>query len=556
MVRKYAAAMLALLFALSLSQASVFAADAFTLELSAKEVKRGEEIAISGTVTAETGDVALKAISPNQTVLYIDVVPSVDGRYSATVTIPTDEDLAPAGVYTVTAGTGSLAASKTFTIPGSTGNPPGGGDGENPGHGGNSGGTGGTGSSNSGNVTVPPKETGIPSGAGQAAGSVVRPELTADGRYIAGSETLAEAMRQAADAVTIELPATAGDTGAALEFPAASLNELRDRNLDLIVTSGNRTVRFPVGSITAPNDRQALIRIVLKAAWTEEARKLVQQSIGSRSDYTSTGVVLSVVIQIVSGDQITEIHTLDKPAVVSMKLTEEQEQRISADLAGVYYADGKAIEYVPGQLRQGIFTFTADHFSYYAILEYSKTFADLTGHWAESAVKALAAKHLVNGVDERHYEPNRGITRAEFVTLVMRSIDYAGNAPAASSAAANPFQDVAAGRYYSEQVVKAAALDIVSGYNGAFRPDDPITREEAVVALVRAAQYFSLPESGRDEPAFADAKEISSWAAAAVNEAWTLGLIQGDGARFHPKHAVTRAEVAIMIHRLVTDRSL
>lgn len=287
---------------------------------------------------------------------------------------------------------------------------------------------------------------------------------------------------------------------------------------------------------------------------TPDAKNLLNQSLQSNPDYKSTGVILSVEIKMITGDNTVEIHHLDKPAVVTMDLTEEQEKAIRSDLAGVYHVNGTNVEYVGGTVSKGTFTFTAEHFSYYTILEYNKTFADLAGHWAAKSVQSLTAKHIVEGVDQQHYEPNRSITRAEFVTLLMRALKWSGNT--SPQTASNPFSDVAANAYYTEQVIGAASLGIVSGYNGAFRPNDIITREEAVVALVQAAKYFSLTEANKAEPSFADTNEISTWAEASVNQAWSKGLIEGDGARFNPKSSVTRAEVAVMITRLLPNGSL
>ncbi|MFB5266140.1 S-layer homology domain-containing protein [Paenibacillus enshidis] len=545
-------------------------AAAFALELSANEVRRGGAIAISGTVPGGSDDVVLKIISPNQTVFYVDVISATGGRYGVNVAIPTSEELAPFGTYTVVAGSGGVQASKTFSVAGAGNNP--GNGGENPGNGGNDPDNGGGNPGNGGNdpdngggsgggsgsgggggtVTIPPKQTGIPAGAGQAAGAVIQPEKGQNGSYIVGSGTLTEAAGQAKDAVTIQLPAAAGESGTPLEFPAGSLKDLQSKQLDLIITSGNHTVRFPAGSIGASAAKeQSILRIVLNTAMTEEAGKVIEQTLQANTDYTQTGIVLSVVIQLVTDGQAVEIHELDKPAAVTIRLTAEQAAKLGAALAGVYYVDGKQLEYIGGKLNGDLFTFTVKHFSYYTVLEYNKKFVDLAGHWAEQAVMQLAAKHIVNGVDERHYEPNRAITRAEFVTLIMRSIELTGKA--SGNAEKNPFTDVAAGQYYTGPIAAAAELGIVTGYGGKFRPADRITREEAVVSLVRAAKYFSLAGKQQGGPSFADAGKISSWATAAVKEAWSTGLIEGDGKAFKPKNSVTRAEVAMMIQRLLAD---
>ncbi|WP_409344960.1 S-layer homology domain-containing protein [Paenibacillus sp. MBLB4367] len=43
--------------------------------------------------------------------------------------------------------------------------------------------------------------------------------------------------------------------------------------------------------------------------------------------------------------------------------------------------------------------FETGHFSTFAVLEYEKPFTDVIGHWAETSIKKLAAKHIVQGVD-------------------------------------------------------------------------------------------------------------------------------------------------------------
>nr|WP_245363961.1 S-layer homology domain-containing protein [Cohnella thailandensis] len=220
-----------------------------------------------------------------------------------------------------------------------------------------------------------------------------------------------------------------------------------------------------------------------------------------------------------------------------------------ANLAGVYYIDGGAPQYVKGTVSGGTFTFQTDHFSLYSILEFAKTFADLKGHWSENSVLSLAAKHIVNGVDNSHYEPNRSITRGEFAVALMRAVDWTGKASIPN--AANPFKDVPSDRYYAEQAAQSAALGILNGYEGAFRPNALITREEAVVALIRAAKVIGQEMTGSAELSFSDKGSISSWALEAVRAASANGLIEGDGTRFHPGNPLTRAEIAVMIERLL-----
>lgn|GEM_PF-4931338 len=535
-MKKVLAALLAL-FIVVLPATGYAAAASFALNVNAKEVLRGDEITFSGTAE---GDVVLKIIRPNQTTFYMDVIEPADGIYSTTITIPETQEFAPWGVYNVVASSGSSSVKKTFSVVEKLGE--GGTDPEEPTN---------PEPGNGGGTVTPPANT-IPSDAGDATGSVITPEAGKDGGYIFGSGTLASAINGAQGSVTVELPAAAGDSGSAVSFLAETLQTLKDKNLDLILVSGSSTVRFPAGSMAASDtSASSQIRIVLNTLLTNDAKSLIDKALQSNPDYEATGVVISASIQFINGSNVSEIHNLDKPAEVSLKLTKEQLSNLAADQAGVYYVNGTKLDYVGGKLKGDIFIFRTNHFSYYTILEYSKSFVDLTGSWAwaEAAVKALSAKHIVTGVDEQHYAPSRNITRAEFATMIMRTVDWTENAP--DEAGTNPFKDVPAGQYYSDAVTRAAKLGIVNGYGGAFRPNDPITREEAVVALMRAAKYFELTSSGKGASAFADAKQISAWAKDAVEKAWSAGVIEGDGKLFHPKQAVTRAEVAVMIDRLL-----
>ncbi|GLX65747.1 S-layer homology domain-containing protein [Paenibacillus glycanilyticus] len=522
-MKKVLAALLAL-FIVVLPATGYAAAASFALNLSAKEVLRGDAITFSGTAE---DDVVLKIIRPNQTTFYMDVIEPADGLYSATITIPDTEQFAPWGVYNVVASSGSAKKETAFTVV----------------------------QSHSGGGTDPDGGTSpagtIPVDAGDASGSVIKPELGTNGEYIFGSGTLASAISQAQGSITVELPAGAGENGSALNFPAETLKQLSDKKLDLIIASGSSTIRFPAGSIgSSDTSNSALIRIVVNTKLTNTAKDEINKAIQSNKDYVSAGIVISVSIQAVNGSSVTEIHNLNKKAEVTLKLTTEQAKQLASGLAGVYYVNGSQLEFVGGKVKGDTFTFKAKHFSTYAILEYNKTFVDIpAGHWAAASVKSLTAKHIVTGVDNSHYAPNRNITRAEFATMIMRAVDWTGMEE--DESAINPFKDVPKDKFYTEAVTRAASLGIMSGYGGTFRPNDRITREEAVVTLVRTVKYFELADAGKGAPSFSDAKQISAWATDAVNQAWKLGVVQGDGKQFHPKQALTRAEIAMMINRLM-----
>ncbi|MGM0883538.1 MAG: hypothetical protein ACQEXQ_21200 [Bacillota bacterium] len=62
--------------------------------------------------------------------------------------------------------------------------------------------------------------------------------------------------------------------------------------------------------------------------------------------------------------------------------------------------DGKGkLEYIGGTLNGDVMTAEVFHFSKYAVLVLDRTFADVKeGHWATAAIKSLAAKHILTGM--------------------------------------------------------------------------------------------------------------------------------------------------------------
>ncbi|MBW4084931.1 S-layer homology domain-containing protein [Paenibacillus sp. S150] len=185
--------------------------------------------------------------------------------------------------------------------------------------------------------------------------------------------------------------------------------------------------------------------------------------------------------------------------------------------------------------------------SYYTVVESSKTFGDITGHWAKSSIDLLASKLIITGTSATAFQPSQMVTRAEFAALITRSLGLASM----SSAAA--FNDVGANAWYTDAVQTAAAAGLLTGYtDGSFKPDSPITRQEMATILSKAMKYTG--KSLNAEPAvlakFSDASAIPAWSQAAVAEIAAEGIIQGrpDGS-FAPQVLATRAEAATMLEK-------
>ena len=172
-------------------------------------------------------------------------------------------------------------------------------------------------------------------------------------------------------------------------------------------------------------------------------------------------------------------------------------------------------------------------------------FADTAGHWAREDIEEMYRRGIVSGVTQSTFEPDRDITRAEFAALVTRALEL-------SATEAPDFLDVPADCWYADEVRVAAAVGMISGYEGMFRPEERITREEMTVILVKAYQFRGGTIPGGPLGAFGDRDKIAPWALPYVEQAVGAGLISGMTAdTFAPAENATRAQAVSVLRRLL-----
>lgn len=99
-------------------------------------------------------------------------------------------------------------------------------------------------------------------------------------------------------------------------------------------------------------------------------------------------------------------------------------------------------------------------------------------NWYVQPVETLASLHIIEGVGNGTFEPNRAITRAEFAAIAAR---FANALTAGTS-----FADVDEDAWYAVFVSTAAHFGWINGVgNGMYEPNRPITRTEAAAIINR-----------------------------------------------------------------------
>ena len=118
-------------------------------------------------------------------------------------------------------------------------------------------------------------------------------------------------------------------------------------------------------------------------------------------------------------------------------------------------------------------------------------FADVPADaWYADSVNSLQEQGILTGRSETSFAPDAPITRAEFVTICTRFDTYA------AVDTVNGFSDVSASHWAYAYINYAVHEKWITGYDdGTFRPDDYITRAEAVQVVNRVLSRHADADS-------------------------------------------------------------
>jgi hypothetical protein len=196
--------------------------------------------------------------------------------------------------------------------------------------------------------------------------------------------------------------------------------------------------------------------------------------------------------------------------------------------------------------------------STYSVVWHPLEFSDVANHWAKNAVNDMGSRMVIDGTGKGQFSPDRDITRAEFAAIVVRGLGLK------IESSKSAFSDVKTTDWFSGAVATAASYHLIDGLEvSTFRPNDKITREQAMAIVARAMTITGLKAAAQGNSAadillsYADGADASQWAQGSIAASVSAGIISGrDNETLAPQDYITRAEVAAMIQRLLQKSGL
>jgi len=312
-----------------------------------------------------------------------------------------------------------------------------------------------------------------------------------------------------------------------------------------VVGSGGRTITFSSGQIIIPI-----------GAWNGSF--ILAINIIENTGNLALGEKEQLVSQVIDFTKDQKGSFLKEVTVILQFNTHEiKGEEATVSLYGLNEATDEWVELknIKVDWEKGTVSGNIDHLTRFAVIasekeEYEELveetkheveLTDIHRHWAEEGIQQLVSMGAINGYPDGTFKPDQFITRAEFVSILVRTLNLKEKSGVIFSDTKN--------HWARDVIATAQTHGIVTGYtNTFFGVNNPISREQMAVMLMRAAD---LPVE-EETIMFTDQGNISLWAQEAVAALSGQGIILGlpDGS-FQPQKGATRAEAAVMLLRML-----
>lgn len=450
---------------------------------------------------------------------------------------------------------------------------------------GGSGGNGNSGGSSSGgnsvstpvtNPVVTPPSTGakvLVNGKAENAGSLATTEV--NGRKVVtltvDAALIAQKLQTEEKNAIVTIPVTGNGQGDLVigELTGQTVKLMADKQAVLVLQTDIASYTLPAQQVNIEQLAQQLgvnsdnslenIKLQIEISQPTEAVMQTAQSAAQQKGYTLLGSPVDFKVTATLNGKSVSVDKFN--SYVSRTIVLPANVDPNQITTGVVVDTEGTVRHVPTKITQvnGIYHAQINSLtnSVYAVIWHPHTFTDVAQHWAKTEVNDMGSRMVIEGITDTTFEPNRGVTRAEFAAILVRGL---GLKPGVR---VNSFKDVNGNEWYADAVTTAASYGLIDGYeDGTFRPQAQITRQEAMALIARAMTVTGMETATsagnvQQWSDYADAEQVASWAKDAVASSISTGLVSGRGKdTIAPNQSITRAETAAIIRRLLQQSGL
>ena len=370
------------------------------------------------------------------------------------------------------------------------------------------------------------------------------------------------------DKPTVTLPANKGSDVVVGELTGQTIKNMEKKEAVLEIKTETVSYTLPASQINIDSVSSQIgsqvelkdIKVSVKIAEPTADTVKVVENTASKGNYQIVVKPVEFEITCTSGDKTVKVSKFNGYVERTVAIPDGVDP--SKITTGIVLNSDGTFSHVPTQITviNGKYYAKINSLtnSTYSVIWNPVTFTDVSNHWAKDAVNDMGSRMVVTGMGNGTYEPDRSITRAEFAAIAVRALGLK------KGSTESAFVDVAISDWFNGYIVKATEYGLITGYDSkSYGPNDTITREQAMTLIARAMKLTGLSVSLTDSEvstlfaSYKDSSAVSDYAKASVATCIKAGLVTGTSTTtISPKAYVTRAEVAVMVQRLLQKSKL
>jgi len=174
---------------------------------------------------------------------------------------------------------------------------------------------------------------------------------------------------------------------------------------------------------------------------------------------------------------------------------------------------------------------------------------DIANHWGAAFIQGMVAKSIISGFPDGTFKPDDSLTRAQYAAILAKAFNRSYIREATN------FRDVASTFWAKEAIAKANRMGFLAGFpDGTFRPNDKLTRVQALVGLVNGLGLVggNLNNLGY----YGDRAQIPSYATDEIATATEKQIVVNypNLTQLNPMREITRSEVAALVYQALVSQ--
>ncbi len=292
------------------------------------------------------------------------------------------------------------------------------------------------------------------------------------------------------------------DTGAdstVVDLDGEIVKQMDQNKFDILVNVGDKAYKIPAEELAVDSIANRLVvaqddlksinyYIQVDKITAEQQSEITKNAVPNNGKVIIEPTEFKVSVVVTRNDGTTEVVEMDSfKQYVKRVFKIPKGTNLSDVTTGAVFDQDYNYNQVPTRLytENGINYAEVNSLtnSIYSIISNPIAVNSVKGHWSESIVNDMASRLILTDYDQ--FRADKNVTRGEFATYMTRALGlYTSDANFESS-----FTDVKKTDDNVKGIVSAVRWGLVSGYeDGTFKPDNEITREEAMVLFAKAME--------------------------------------------------------------------